>query len=63
MKHLDTITIFVGILTILLGIAGIIAALILNKSYTVLSVCGCSLAVLCGCFALWGGISAKRKRS
>lgn len=61
MKHLDLITIIIGALTLALGIAGIIISLILRSEYMIVSICGCTCAVLCGGFALFSGIMAKRK--
>ena len=61
MKHLDLITIIIGALTLILGIAGIIITLILRSEYMIVSICGCTCAVLCGGFALFSGIMAKRK--
>ena len=46
MKHLDLITIIIGALTLILGIAGIIISLILRSEYMIVSICGCTCAVL-----------------
>ncbi len=61
MKHLDLITMIIGALTLALGIAGIIVSVILQSEYMIVSVCGCACAVLCGGFALFSGIMARRK--
>lgn len=42
MKHLDLITIIIGALTLILGIAGIIISLILRSEYMIVSICGCT---------------------
>lgn len=62
MKHLDVITIIIGAFTLALGIAGIIVSVTLRSEYMVISICGCACAVLCGGFALFSGIMAKRKK-
>ena len=61
MKHLDLITIIIGALTLILGIAGIIISLILRSEYMIVSICGCTCAVLCGGFAIIPLNRAKRK--
>ena len=38
MKHLDLITIIIGALTLILGIAGIIISLILRSEYMIVSI-------------------------
>ena len=43
MKHLDLITIIIGALTLILGIAGIIISLILRSEYMIVSICGCTM--------------------
>lgn len=62
MKYLDIITIMVGTLTLILGITGIIVSAIMRSEYMVASICGCTCAVICGGFALFSGIMAKRKQ-
>jgi|GEM_PF-2037600 len=47
MKHLDLITIIIGALTLILGIAGIIISLILRSEYMIVSICGCIVRRFC----------------
>lgn len=62
MKHLDLITIAIGAFTLVLGIVGIIVSVVLKSEYMIVSISGCTCAVLCGGFALFSGIMAKRKK-